>query len=205
MKKTITLTLLLISTLIYSQSNESDYLITVNNDTIYCKILELKNKKIKYIVNGEKGKIKKNIFKFADVHFADTSIIENPLNIKIEKPESGYAHVYFYRPYVYTGSALACKVEYSGKSFINIKTHSYYLHKVKAGEVHKYNQKNLKNDIIEINAKDGEIYFIRGSFGGTGEAFINNMNMSNTLHIFQDNPKIAKYVILTMKKESPEY
>ncbi|UNZ00352.1 DUF2846 domain-containing protein [Zhouia spongiae] len=205
MKKIITLTLILISAWTYSQSNDSDYLVTVQNDTIYCKILELKNKKVSYIIKGEKGKKKKNIFKFADVHFADASIIQNPLNIEIEKPESGYAHVYFYRPYVYTGSALACKVEYNGMPFINIKTHSYYLHKVKAGEVHKYNQKNSKKDIIEINAKDGEIYYIRGSFGGTGEAFTNNLNLSNSLHIFQDNPKVAEYVILTMKKVSPKY
>lgn len=205
MKRIFTLTLILSTSLIYSQSNNTDYLVTVENDTIHCKILELKNKKVTYSINGEKGKKKKNIFKFADVHFADKSIIKNPLNIKIEKPKSGYAHVYFYRPYVYTGSALACKVEYNGNSFINIKTHSYFLHKVKAGEVHKYNQKSLKKDVIEIDAKDGEIYFIRGSFGGTGEAFINNLNISNSLHIFKDNPKVAEYVILTMKKESPKY
>jgi hypothetical protein len=205
MKKIFTITLTLITFISFSQSNDSDYLVTVYNDTIHCKIIELKNKKISYNINGEKRKKKKNIFKFADVHFANTSIIKNPLEIKIEKPEQGFAHVYFYRPYVYTGSALACKVEYNGNSFINIKTHSYYLHKVKFGEVHKYNQKNLKKDIIEIDAKDGEIYFIRGSFGGTGEAFINNMNMSNSLHIFKDNPKVAEYVILTMKKESPKY
>ena len=205
MKIIFTLTLILFTALTYSQSNNTDYLVTVENDTIHCKILKLKNKKITYRITGEKGKKKKNIFKFSDVHFADKSIIKNPLNIKIEKPESGYAHVYFYRPYVYTGSALACKVEYNGNSFINIKTHSYFLHKIKAGEVHKYNQKSLKKDVIEINAKDGDIYFIRGSFGGTGEAFINNMNMSNSLHIFKDNPKVAEYVILTMKKESPKY
>lgn len=205
MKKPFALILTLVSTLVFSQSNSSDYLVTVENDTVYCKILELKNKKIQYTINGEKGKTKKNIFKFANVHFADPSIIQNPLNIKIEKPEPGYAHIYFYRPYVYTGSALPCKVEYNGGAFINIKTHSYFLHKVKAGEMHKYNEKNSKKDIIEIDAKDGEIYYIRGSFGGTDEAFTNNLNLSNSLHIFQDNPKVAKYVILSMKKESPTY
>ena len=205
MKKISIFLLTLLSNLVFSQSNNSDYLITTENDTIFCKILELKNKKIQYLVNGENSKKKDNIFKFANVHFNDTSIIENPLNIKIENPEPGYAHVYFYRPYVYTGSALPCKVEYNGEPLINIKTNSYYLQKIKAGEVHKYNQKNLKKDIIEIDAVDGEIYFIRGSFGGTGEAFTNNLNMSNSLHIFLDNPKVAKYVILTMQKESPKY
>ncbi|GAB1308532.1 hypothetical protein KH5_12150 [Urechidicola sp. KH5] len=205
MKKIITLSLTLLSICAISQTSGSDYLVTVQNDTVHCKIVELKNKNVTYIVNGQNGKKKNNIFKFADAYFSDTSIIKNPLNIKIEEPESGFAHVYFYRPYVYTGSTLACKVEYNGEPFINIKTHSYYLHKIKAGEVHKYNQKNSKKDIVEINAKDGGIYFIRGSFGGSGEAFTNNLNLSNSLHIFRDNPKVAKSVILTMKKLSPEY
>ena len=205
MKNIFVITLILITSFTFSQSNGLDYLVTSENDTINCKILELKNKKISYTVNGEKGKNKKNIFKFADLYIADHSIIENPLNIKIEKPEEGYAHVYFYRPFVYTGAGLPCKVEYNGKLFINIKTHSYYLHKIKAGEIHKYNQKSLKKEITEIDAKDGEIYFIRGSFGGTGEALMNNFNSSNTLYIFQDNPKIAKHLILTMKKVSPTY
>ena len=205
MKKIILITLILATSFSFSQSNGLDYLVTFENDTINCKVLELKNKKITYIINGEKGKKKKNIFKFADLYLADSSIIENPLNIKIEEPEDGYAHVYFYRPFVYTGAALPCKVEYNGKLFINIKTHSYYLHKIKAGEIHKYNQKNLKKEIIEIDAKNGEIYFIRGSFGGTGEAIMNNFNSSNTLYIFQDNAKIAEHLILTMKKVSPAY
>lgn len=189
----------------YSQSQGTDYLVTVENDTIQCKILELKNKKIKYIVDGKKGKKRDNVYKFADVNFSDTSIIENPLDLKISKPAPGYAHVYFYRPYVYTGSALACKIQYNGRSFINIKTNSYYLQEIKAGQVHKYNMKSSKRDILEIDAKDGETYFIRGSFGGTGEAFVNNLNMSNSLSIFLDNPKVARFVILTMKKESPRY
>jgi len=205
MKILITLVITLICSLAFSQTADSDYLVTVGNDTIYAKIIELKNKKITYTVQYKKGKKKKNIFKFADVHFADPSMIQNPLGIKIEKPEPGFAHVYFYRPYVYTGAALACRVEYNGNPFINIKSRSYYLHQVKAGEIHRYNQNNLKKDIIEINAKDGDIYFIRGSFGGSGEAFSNSLNTSNSLHIFQDNPKIAKSVILTMKKISPKY
>ncbi|WP_400077947.1 hypothetical protein [Winogradskyella sp. R77965] len=205
MKTIITLTLMLFCISAIAQKAGTDYLVTVKNDTIHCEIVQLKNKKITYIENGQKGKKKKNIFKFADVHFSNPSIIKNPLNIKIEKPDSGYAYVYLYRPYVYTGAALACKVEYNGESFINIKTHSYFVHKVKANEVHKYNTKSAKKDVLEINAKEGEIYFIRGSFGGTGEAFVNNLNTSNTVHIFEDNPKVASSVILTMKKVSPKY
>lgn len=59
MKKIFTITLTLITFISFSQSNDSDYLVTVDNDTIHCKIIELKNKKISYIINGEKRKKKK--------------------------------------------------------------------------------------------------------------------------------------------------
>jgi hypothetical protein len=39
------------------------------------------------------------------VNISDLSVWK-PSRIKIEQPEKGYAYVYLYRPYVYTGSAL---------------------------------------------------------------------------------------------------
>ena len=197
----VILTLISISS--YSQNNQSDFLVKERNDTIFCKIIELKGKKVKFIENGKKKS--KNIFKFSNVNISDLSVVKNPLNLKVEKPEKGYAYVYLYRPYVYTGSALACKVEYNGEKFINIKTYSYYLHKVKAGEIHKYNWKSSKKNILEIDAKDGEIYFIRGSFSASFEPWNTISTISNGMNIFLDNPNTAKYAILTMKKESPKY
>lgn len=205
MKKTIYATLLLLSSLCFSQSKKKDYLVTKNKDTIFCKILKLSGKKIEYIKENENSSSRESIYNFLDANIIDLSVIENPLGIKIEQPEKGYSYVYLYRPYAYTGSVLNCKVEYNGTSLVNLKTKSYYLHKVKANEIHKYNWNNSTGTVIEINAKDGETYFIRASFGGTGDAFLNNFNSSNSLYIFEDNPKIAKYVILTMEKESPTY
>ncbi len=204
-KNLIILFLTFWSILTYGQNNQSDFLIKKGNDTVFCKIIELKGKKIKFIESGEKKSKKKNIFKFSNVNISDLSVVKNPLNLKVKKPKKGFAHIYLYRPYVYTGSALACKVEYNGEKFINIKTYSYYLHKVKAGEVHKYNWKNSKKDILEIDAKDGETYFIRGSFGASFEPWNTISSISNGMNIFLDNPNTAKYAILTMKKESPKY
>lgn len=153
----------------YAQNSEDDYLVTKEKDTLFYKVIGLKGKRIEFIQNGKKKSKKKNIFKFSDINISDVSVIKNPLHLEIEKPESGYAHIYLYRPYVYNGSALACKVEYNGEKFINIKTYSYYLHKVKAGEIHKYNWKNSKKEVLEIDAVDGKIYFIRGSFAASFE------------------------------------
>ena len=214
MKRKINITALLISNFIYSQNANKDYLVTENKDTVFCKIIGLSGKQIEFIKENEKSSSTKNIYNFLNVNITDLSVIENPLGIKIEQPEKGYAYVYLYRPYVYTGSALNCKVEYNGTSLVNLKTKSYYLHKIKANEIHKYKWNNSSKIMVEINAKDGEIYFIRGSFEaeyinwntyGNSSVMQNSPTWSNAMSIFIDNPKIAKYMILTMKKESPTY
>ena len=214
MKRKIHITALLISNFIYSQNANKDYLVTENKDTVFCKIIGLSGKQIEFIKENEKSSSTKNIYNFLNVNITDLSVIENPLGIKIEQPEKGYAYVYLYRPYVYTGSALNCKVEYNGTSLVNLKTKSYYLHKIKANEIHKYKWNNSSKIMVEINAKDGEIYFIRGSFEaeyinwntyGNSSVMQNSPTWSNAMSIFIDNPKIAKYMILTMKKESPTY
>jgi hypothetical protein len=227
MTKTICVTLLLISSLSFSQSKKGDYLVTEEKDTIFCKIVGLSGKRVEYIKENDNSSSTKNIYSFIDVNITDLSVIENPLGIKIEQPEKGFAYVYLYRPYVYTGSALNCKVDYNGTSLVNLKTKSYYLHKVKANEIHKYNWNNSSKIIVEINAKEGEVYFIRGSFAaeyinwdtnkmypGMQNSSVINSNgksfgtqnfptWSNGMNIFIDNPKIARYMVLTMKKESP--
>ena len=214
MKKTIYVILFTISNLSFSQSKKGDYLVTKEKDTVFCKIIGLSGKRVEYIKENENSSSTKNIYNFLDVNITDLSVIENPLRIKIEQPEKGYAYVYLYRPYVYTGSALNCKVEYNGTSLANLKTKSYYLHKVKANEIHKYNWNIREQKVVEIDAKEGEVYFIRGSFEaeyinwntyGGSSAIQNSPTWSNTMSIFIDNPKIAKYMVLTMKKESQTY
>lgn len=205
MKRKIYITILLISSFIYSQNTNKDYLVTENKDTIFCKIIGLSDKQVEFIRDNEKSSTTKNIYNFLDVNITDLSVIENPLGIKLEQPEKGFAYVYLYRPYVYTGSALNCKVEYNGTSLVNLKTKSYYLHKIKANEIHKYKWNNSSKNMVEIEAKEGEVYFVRGSFGAEYQPWNTISTVSNGMTIFLDNPKIAKYVILTMKKESPIY
>lgn len=202
-KKTIFVTLLLISSLSFSQSKKGDYLVTEEKDTIFCKIVGLSGKRVEYIKENENSSSTKNIYSFLDVNITDLSVIENPLGIKIEQPEKGFAYVYLYRPYVYTGSALNCKVDYNGTSLVNLKTKSYYLHKVKANQIHKYNWNNSSKIILEIYAKEGEVYFIRGSFGAEYQPLNPISTYANGMNISIDNPKIARYMVLTMKKESP--
>ncbi|MFV8346432.1 hypothetical protein [Flavobacterium sp. ZB4P13] len=205
MKRKIYIATLLISNFIYSQNANKDYLVTEENDTIFCKIIGLSGKQVEFIKENEKSSSTKNIYNFLDANINDLSVVENPLGIKIEQPEKGYAYVYLYRPYVYTGSALNCKVEYNGTSLINLKTKSYYLHKVKTNEIHKYKWNNSNRNIVEINAIEGGIYFIRGAFGSEYQPWNTISTVSNGMTIFLDNPKIAKYMILTMKKESSTY
>lgn len=213
MKKTIFVTFILITCLSFSQSKKGDYLVTEEKDTIFCKIVGLSGKRVEYIKENENSSSTNNIYSFLDLNISDLNVIENPLGIKIEQPEKGFAYVYLYRPYVYTGSALNCKVEYNGTSLVNLKTKSYYLHKIKANEIHKYNWNNNENNKVEINAEDGKIYFIRGSFEAVemnwnpmnNNGMIGNGMIGNSMSIFIDNPKIARYMVLTMKKESPKY
>jgi len=197
----------------YGQNIKSDFVITKNNDTIYGKIQKITNTKISII--SDKGVlIKDYIKKLDDINISDLSILNNPLNLKIEKPQKGFSHIYFYRPYNKYGKQLDCKIKYNGKKFINVKNDSYYLHKVKANEVHKYflkakpykykgSSNNNKSSLIKINAKGGEIYFIKSyetypPFYQYREGEAKDVISYN---IVLDNPKIAKYIILAINNK----
>ena len=184
--------------------SQNDWFINKQSDTIKCNVVNFKINSIDYKVDNNKNVININFNKINDLHINDLSIFENPQNIKVEEPESGFANVYFYRTYKYTGSALPCKVIYNGKPLINIKTNSYHVQKIKAGEIHKYNWVRNKKNVIEIKAKEGESYFIRGGFGvknGIGKV----VNLSNSMNIAKVNANIAKYSILKMTKKSKVY
>ena len=194
----------LTNTIVFSQITEKEYLVNKEMDTIYCQIIRIDNKNIEYKIDNKERNIKEKIRDFIDINLTDYQVIENPLGITIETPEEGYAHVYFYRPYIYTGSALNLKVEYNGNNFINLKTKSYYLHKVKANEVHYYNWIHNKDEKIEINAVSGKIYYIKGIYG-SDEGFGQFMNLSNDLSLSIDNSKTAFIKVLTMEKLSLTY
>jgi len=207
------------------------------NDTINCKVIKLKKGKLKFTTNSKKYKIVKeddlfddlysdssslpseskykfeNIDNLKKISLSNESVIYNPLNLKIEDPEEGYAHIYFFRPYVYLNSALGCKIKYGDKKFLNIKTNGYYLHKVKAGEKYKFYKSRIgKDNVVEINAENKKIYYIRAILGAVN---ITNMVVSSlggmpmvtggrTSITLDDSPN-AQYHVLSMKKKLKRY
>lgn len=157
MKQNLTLHFTLIITLITSivfAQDYNDFLVDDNNTKIFCKITQIKNGKVKYRLSGKSYSTIENITKFSDVSFANPDVIKNPLDIKIEEPESGYAHVYFYC------TETVYQVHYNGEKLIKISTGSYYLHKVKAKETHKYSS---HGNSIEILAENQKTYLIRAT------------------------------------------
>lgn len=211
MKYIILTSLILIFSLsAYSQSPYKDHFVTIKNDTIKCMITKLEAGEMTFFNASDNKKSKQNINGLVDLYISEERAIKNPLNLKIQKPDSGYAHVYFYRPYVFLNSALPCKIQYQNKKFINIKTNSYHLEKIKAETKHLFIKKRLfKDNIVEIDAKDGEIYFIKAILGGIKNVNNENtqmlMNIGGERLIMLDNPKIGKYSILNMKKKSKVY
>ncbi len=176
----------------------NDYLIDENNVKLFCKITQIKNGKVKYKLRGKSYSTIKSIVEFNDVYFSNPKVLKNPLGLKIEKPESGYAHVYFYySSYVY-------KVKHNDKKLVKIGIGDYFLHKIKAGEVHKYYS---TDHTTEIDAKNGEVYLIRGKQSGLNHVFEINKDfeyhkgLGYNIKLFVDNRKVSEYALLSMKKK----
>ena len=141
MKKNIlTTTVLLLTFFVYSQNN-TDYLIDQDNNKIFCKIIQIKNGKIKYRLNGKSYSVLKDITNFKDLSFTDKSIIKATFDPEIEKPEKGYAYIYFYsakqRPYT---------VLKDKNKITKIGVNNYYLLKVKANETHVFHCEGNSNE-----------------------------------------------------------
>ena len=180
---------MLVTSLLFAQ-DYTDYLVDENNKKIFCKITQIKNGKVKYRLRGKSYSTIKTITKFSDVKFNNPDVIKNPLGLKIEKPEPGYSHVYFYF------SEVIYKVRYNGQKLTSIGVGSYYLHKIKAGETHIYSSGNS----LEIEAENQKTYLIRGKYGkdyniGNGMGVI-------TSELVLDNRKISEYALLSMKKKA---
>lgn len=231
--KNIQLLLILFLTITKSnaQNQFNDYLVTHKNDTVKCNVLELKKGVLKFETSDPKYVHKKNnnrtgnprlskkksnkslsekIDNLKGFYVSDKSKIYNPLHIEIMEPEEGYAHIYFFRPYVYLNSALGCKIKYEGKKFLNLKTNGYFLHKVKAGRTHKYYKSRIgKDNVVEIDADNKGIYFIRGVLGGLNTVASSPggmpMMVGGQRNIVIDNSKMAKYHVLGMKKQLKAY
>lgn len=176
----------------------SDYLIDENGIKIFCKVQQIKNSKVKYKLRGKSYSIIKNILKFKDISFSDPDALKNPLNIKIEKPEEGYAYVYFYC------STMPYTVKYNGKKLIKIKGGTYFVHKIKAGEIHNYLAFGNGLDIEAENQKtyivrDKEKYSINTTFIING-GFEVGGRIEGELVL--DDSKMSTYALLSMKKKA---
>lgn len=202
----------------FSQDH-TDYLVDENNTIIYCKIIQIKNGKVKYRLKNKSYSIVERINKFSDVNFNNPDVLKNPLGTKIEKPESGYAHVYFYF------SGIHYKVKYNDEKLVKIVPGSYYLHKIKIGDTHKYmvdytsDSKLLRKldelsnygypeNILEIFPEDQQIYIIKGEEKYTKNSSLyittpqgNRIQSPVEIYLIIDNGKVSKYSLLSMKKK----
>lgn len=179
---------ILATNLIFAQ-DYTDYLVDENNNKIFCRITQIKNGKGKYRLKGKSYSTIKTITKFSDVSFTNPDVLKNPLSLKIEKPEPGYAHVYFY----YSG--IIYNVKDNGEKLIDIRIGSYFLHKIKASETHNYSSFGSNLEIIAENQK---IYLVRGIEKNIDTRF--NSRVGSKLVL--DNRKISEYALLSMKKKA---
>ena len=194
-KSSIIILLILFTSLVYSQEFP-DYLIDENGFQFSCEIREIKNGRIKYYINGNSSIITKPIVEFINGKLTDSSKVKNSLGTKIEKPDLGFANVYFYN-----GQTTAYKVYYKGEELIRIKGNRYFLLKIKANELHSFYSSGDES-LVEINAKEGKIYYIKGELGEKGKGF----GMSNYTEYFHnlilENSELSKYAVLSMKKKA---
>ena len=173
---------------------------------------------MKYRLKNKSYSIVERINRFSDISFKNPDVLKNPLGTKIENPEPGYAHVYFY----YSG--LSYKIKHNDEKLVKITPSSYYLHKIKIDETHKYLGNDLSEgkvskilswDILEesqeffleIFPKDQQVYIVSGkekeSVIYEYEVLMNSVKSSG-IELVIDNGKVSKYALLSMKKKISE-
>lgn len=175
-----------------------DFLTSEDGKGIACRIIEIKNRNIKYKTSKSSSIVTDKIVYYKDIYLSDTTKVKNPLNTIILKPDSGFAHVY-----LYNGEHTGFKVYHNGRELIKIKGGSFYLHKIKANKFHSY-YSNGTNSLVEINAEDGKVYFIKGklkskaTFGSGG---INDSVASFSTDLILDKSNVSRYAVLSLKRK----
>jgi len=202
-KSSIILLFILFTSLSYSQEFP-DFLIDENGYQFSCEIREIKNGRIKYYVKGNSLIITKRIVEFKNGHLTKPYKVKNPLGTKIEKPDLGFANVYFYN-----GQTTAFKLFYNGKELIKIKGGHYFLLKIKSNELHSFSSTEDKT-LIEINAEEGKTYYIKGKlriesnlnaiYDDINSTFNNSIKYSHDLIL--ENNELSKYAVMSMKKKA---
>ncbi|MEP1488368.1 MAG: hypothetical protein ABJK28_08065 [Algibacter sp.] len=232
-KKFLIIKLLVICVSTLNAQNEfKDYFVYKNGDTINCKITKAKNQKIyfslsldnKFIlkrdlsknIKARKSSLPKNkgsyytpksltFYECLDIFLSPQSKNEITLN-KIEKPEEGYAYVYFYKPYIGIEPIGSFIIREEEKKLVNLKTNSSYLIKVKAGTKHTYstNINLFSKDEITILAENQRIYYIKATTECNETGIVNqNINCERNISINED--KYSELQLLTMYKKPKTY
>jgi len=178
-----------------------DLLITLDNEHVTCEIKQIKYGKVKYRVKGKSYAEIKDIMNFSDLKFSDSTKIKNTLNLKIETPEFGYAYLYFY-----PANGRIYEVVNNNKSLVKIKPNSYFLLKVESGKTYEYycQGNDHKEDKLKIDAKDREVYLIKGIPGKNINqgGFYGSYGYGLSTKLVIDNGKLSRYTLLTMKKKA---
>lgn len=181
---------------------ETDYIINSKGLKLNCKIVKIKNGRLKYRLYKQSQPFIVRLDELSDFHAKDWEGLEKSLPTSIEKPQSGFAHVYFYcveKP--------SAQVFYKDKKLVKIRKNSYYLHKIKTGQEHVYGcKKNNEKEKIRLNPKSGEIFFMRPIYIGYGGYTLVKDGIATTYtgriqHALSlDNSKTSKYTVMSIDK-----
>ena len=191
---------LILTSNIFAQEYK-DLLITLNDVYITCEIKQIKYGKVKYRTKDKSYAEIKDITNFSDLKFSDSTKIKNILNLKIGIPEVGYSYLYFY-----PANGRIYEVVNNDKKLIKIKPNSYYLLKVESGKRYEYycQGNDHKEDRLKIDAKDREVYLIKGVPGKNTikGGFNGSFGYGLSTKLVVDNGKLSRYTLLTMKKKA---
>ncbi len=210
---------------INSQNIYEDYFVYKNGDTIQCKITKAKKNKIYFNVSPENEfSIKRESYgnsayesyykpkrlSFYDclyIHLSEKTKTEISVN-KIVQPEDGYAHVYFYKPFVGIEPLGSFVIRDGDKKIGNIKTNSFFYIKIKAGTTHTFNTNiNLfKKDEITIEAKNKTIYYIRASLSSSTNLNSNGLShFGRNISLDDEHNPFSEVQVLSMYKKAKFY
>jgi len=203
MKTLIPLFLILISSLCFSQDYSddsevySDYLVDENNKKISCNIREIKNGKVKFQQEDKIYTETKDLSNFKNVKFSKSDVLKNILNIKIEKPDKKYSHIYFY-----AANDRSYTVMQNKKKVVRITKHSYYLYRVEADKTYELycSGNSRKKDKLTLQALGGRTYIVKGIRAKKTQAQMYSGGILSKLVV--DNSKLSKYALLTMSKKA---
>ncbi|MEO0573689.1 MAG: hypothetical protein AAF039_18460 [Bacteroidota bacterium] len=182
---------------------ETDYIVDLKGIRLNCKIVKIKNGKVKYRLFKRSQPFLKHMTYLKEIYIDENSEIHDNWENKINQPREGFSNVYVYSIY-WPGAPL----HYNGKKLVNVKVGRYFLHEIENGKEHVYYVKNNKEDEkIKLNPKNTNTYFIHSKLNGndaqpimgpSGQS-IGGIKNGIILKLKQD--KMSEYAIKSMSKQ----